>query len=305
MNKTNIRDVDPTIKINEDPIGLFNFTYNDLKKQSKVSLEDVGVLAYGNFIFYEPTRITWFKQFTELADKNPDEKVWKLLRVRGKIFGWKESRYKTPLEESKEHVFEKPDMKRNDLFELLKSTETYRINPFTGGFIVSVKNREPIHIWYKLCEDQSEKHVVANGPTPFSHTYPGPGKFHGYFVVRNKKKFWKRIEFEVDVEENTTEPGDIITNFYQTKAAGQTAASASGLDVSFSIASGMGIDRTKWVFGDEKKGAQPEPKKKSLDLSVSHIYKHYRKEPWRGTVTAWDHQGNHKSRKFFVIMCEL
>lgn len=300
------KDVNPRIKINGEVIGLFNYTYNDIKKSKKISLEDVGVLAYGCFIHYEPVRMKWFKQFKKLAKENPNKLVWKLLQTRHRLFGRKEPRYKKPIKEPKDYAFLRPGMDSSNVFGLRISIER-GINPLTVGFIVSPK--PPISkcvIVSKLCEDRGEKIVHSTGsPRPFNHLYPGAGIYHGYFIVLNKKtKFWQKRDFEITVDQNPAIPGDIITNFYQTKAAGQTARGAAGLDVAVSISSGRTLDNIKWEFGD-KKTPTPKPKKKSIKQTAHHIYKYYREKPYKGKVTAWDHEGKGQTRDFYVIMAKV
>lgn len=313
MVRKRCKDVNPHIKINGEVIGLFNYTYNDIKKSKKVSLEDVGVLAYGCFIYYEPVRMKWFKQFKKLAKENPDTLVWRLLQIRHRRFGRKEPRYKKSVEEPRDHAFLRSGMDRSNVFGLrisIKKTGTEKlrgINPLRVGFIVSPKS--PISkciIVLKLCEDRGEKIVLTTGsPRPFDHLYPGAGIYHGYFIVLNKKtKFWQKRDFEITVDENPAIPGDIITNFYQTKSAGQTARGAAGLDVAVSISSGRALYNIKWEF-DDKKTPTPKPKKKSIKQTAHHSYKDYREKPYRGKVTAWDHEGKCQTRDFYVIMTKV
>lgn len=283
------REIDSNTIINGQPIGLFNFTNNDLKKQTKISLEDIGVLAYGNFIFYEPERMKWFKEFEESAETRPDDLVWKLLRVRKHLF---EPRDRKPIEEPKNH-FIKPEMEKQDgIFEVQVSAKC-GINPHTVGFIVSVKEPKT-KVWYKLCEDRVEKYVLITKSQSFNFTYPGSGIFRGYFIARDKNHFWRKIGFEITVDENSAKPGDIITNFYQGKAVG-----IKDLDVCFSIASGRALDRVDWIFDDEN--PPPDPKKKSIKQSAHNSYKH-KKTPYTGKVIAWDYEGNRQDREFQVII---
>lgn len=283
-------------------VGLFDYTYNDIINSKKITLEDVGVLAYGCFIHYEPIRIKWFKQFTDLAKTRPDTPIWRLLQIRHKKFGVKEPKFKEPIEKPIEHAYLREGMDRSNVFILRKSTDK-GTSPLTVGFIVSPKPAGKCVVVYKLCEDEPEKNMLITGSHAFNHLYPGSGTYHGYFIVKNEKDFWQREDFEITVNPNPSKDGDIITNFYQTKAAGITESGASGLDVAISISSGITVGNIEWDFGETK---PKEPKKKSIDQTAKHVYKNARKDPYEGKVTVTNHEGNKlQQQRFYVIMGKI
>ena len=114
--------VNPHMKIKENFVGLFDFTYNDIKNSKKISLEDIGVLAYGCFIHYEPETMKWFKQLKERAIANPDKKFWEILNIRRRLIRHKDTYKDRVAERIKNNILPKKNI-RSDLFVLRTSVK--------------------------------------------------------------------------------------------------------------------------------------------------------------------------------------
>lgn len=180
-------------------------------------------------------------------------------------------------------------------FLSFKQSRESGISPLTVGFIICVP--DPLStVWMNFGDRKKTTTTQKGHLRTFSHTYHGNKEFRGCVTILNSDKDWKTKPFSVITSKDYEERGGLITKFYQTKAAGQSARGSSGLDVAFMISTGRSLKRTIWQF-DENKPPHPQP---IFDLSTSHIYK--RADTYRGSVIVEDYNGKTKTRKFNVIV---
>lgn len=302
--------INPCMKIQNrttnltDYVGLFDFSYSDIKNSQKISLRDVGILAYGCFIDYEPERKKLFDELEKWAVDNPTKSFWVKLNKKRRLMYYKD-RYPDRVElRIKSGILPKDKIHFN-LFTLRTSVDcilnptsktkindipSAGINPLTVGFIVTpIFPIAKYRIWYKLSQDRREIHTgtIASNTRSWDYLYPGAGIYEGYFIVQiTTSKLWQRINFVIKIEGNPAKPEDIITNFYQTKA--------SGGDTAFSIATGRSITKIKWDFGDGNK-------RLNRSQTEHNVYSIPREKPYHGTVTAWS-GSDYDSRDFYVIV---
>ncbi len=78
--------INPHIQMDGKFVGQFEYSFNDIK-DSDITLDDVGVLAFGNFIFYEPQREKWFSVLIEKTAENPDQSMKEIINEIQKMFG--------------------------------------------------------------------------------------------------------------------------------------------------------------------------------------------------------------------------
>jgi hypothetical protein len=195
---------------------------------------------------------------------------------------------------------------KHELYSLTQSTVS-GINPLTAGFIVCVKDKRS-KVELRPREDELPLPDTAGHVRIFNHTYKSARDVVGQVTVWDSKMKKESHLFKIIIEENNTRR--LISNFFMTKAGGQTTEGASGLDVAFCIACSKYIYGTKWEFGD------PDDKKPQFSLGTSeisthHIYKTQSKEGWKGNVSVYDSKKGMEedkaadSREFNVIMADL
>lgn len=59
-------------------VGQFAYSFEDLKN-NELTLEEVGILAFGNFIFYEPERKEWFSMLEKKTGENPKRSIKEII----------------------------------------------------------------------------------------------------------------------------------------------------------------------------------------------------------------------------------
>lgn len=221
------------------------------------------------------------------------------VKKKGKTIKW-------PRKFKEWHFQKKPENRQRDLFTLKQST-CKGISPLTVGFIVKVKDPySKVFFQPDLGKSVKSPHQLGHLRI-FNHTYKvdkdewdrnGFKIMWGRFTVLHKdKEHWHYINFKVRIRKNDAKPGELITNFYRTKAAGMTAGGRGGLDVAFCVSTGRSIKKVKWIF-EKGKGQQDR------ELATHYIYKKGKRER-KGSVTVWDYEREHKTREFSVIMAGL
>lgn len=70
--------VNPHNRIKGKFIGQFAYTFEDLKNNG-MTLDAVGILAFGNFIFYEPKREKWFSMLKEKTEEDTERSIKEII----------------------------------------------------------------------------------------------------------------------------------------------------------------------------------------------------------------------------------
>ena len=171
------------------------------------------------------------------------------------------------------------------------------VSPHTLGIVVNAKYVSEIYV------DSGRGIISSNngiGPKHFNFLY-GSGEYKICIIVRRVSDGkWENIEFDLTV--NPKDRNDeIITNFFKSKTTGQYAPGSVGLDVAFSIATGITPKKILWKFGHGEDEKRIHDWKEGL--STHHTYDEV--GVFNGKVTVTDQNDKESDREFSIKVSSL
>ena len=161
---------------------------------------------------------------------------------------------------------------QNGIFKIEYETKRNGITPYTYGVTVVVE--DPRAETY-FDTGKGVVNVSSGGLKRIFNYIFDTGKHTVCILGRTSsndpERKWQKVSFDIDVEPRKDDPNCIIVNFFQSKAGGQMAKGATGLDVAFSLSLREKPESINWIFGDGNKKEESGPKAATL-LSVSNPY---------------------------------